>query len=199
MEAQPTPKARLVTAALTGVWQKGSEVLAQLQFAEELWTDAGAPREAWVRYAFGNTSGEVEVQLILLNKTATRLPEATYFTFRPTGSSNGTWQHNVLGEWSSPLDVADGGSRGLHFTTEEGVKLIMGGGEGLQVRSIDVGLLRWDEPMPFPTPLHRDVNLAQGASFCLHNNIWNTNYPNWMPFDEVGKNMKTRFQISLST
>jgi hypothetical protein len=67
---------------------------------------------------------------------------------------------------------------------------------------MDVGLLRWDEPLPFPTPLAEKVDTSSGPSFCLHNNIWNTNYPDWFPFQMtnktmVGANLAFRFQMTL--
>jgi hypothetical protein len=163
-------------------------------------------RAVQVRYSFAEASSGVSVELTLVNKTATRLPEATFFTFRPLvagrnendtekGDEESTWQQSIVGEWGSPLDVADGASRGLHYTTEEGVRLVSEGKTELQIMSTDTGLLRWDAPLPFPTPLHRDVVLSEGASFCLHNNIWNTNYPFWFPFDAVGKSLRFRFRI----
>ena len=41
------------------------------------------------------------------------------------------------------------------------------------------------------------VDTSIGPSYCLHNNIWNTNYPDWMPFDQVGENLAFRFSLEL--
>merc|ERR1711972_820992 len=132
------------------------------------------------------------------NKTSTRMPEAMFVTFRPLDSGNGRWQHSILKEWDDPLDVSYGASRGLHYTSEDGVRLMRDNGETIQVQSIDTGLLRWDEPYPFPTPIHAQPNMSEGASYCLFNNIWNTNYPFWFPFDDVGRNLRFRFRLILS-
>ena len=42
----------------------------------------------------------------------------------------------------------------------------------LLVESPDVGLVRWGEPLPFPTPLRGNVSLAAGASFVVFDNAW---------------------------
>ncbi len=172
MRAVPTPTHQLAPPSLDQVWRRDanaqSDVLARMTFDSALHKNYGAPVEAWVRYSFGEANA-VNLTLYYVNKTATRLPEAAFITFRPALRDGESWEHSVLGEWSSPLDVADGACKGLHFVSEDGVRAR----GALQIESIDTGLLRWDAPLPFPTPLHRDVNLSQGASFCLHNNIWN--------------------------
>ena len=40
--------------------------------------------------------------------------------------------------------------------------------------SSDAGVVRWDKPLPFPTPLHAQPDLSVGQSWMLWNNIWNT-------------------------
>ena len=75
--------------------------------------------------------------------------------------------------WSvNPLDVADGASRGLHAITA-GVQLTANG-ETLVFGSPDAALARWDDPLPFPTPIHRQPDLAKGVAWNIYNNIWNT-------------------------
>ena len=90
--------------------------------------------------------------------------------------------------------------------------------------SSDAGVVRWDKPLPFPTPLHAQPDLSVGQSWMLWNNIWNTvssmpassslpvlvpaarltvvacalqNYPDWLPFDGVAANLLYRFTIKL--
>ena len=36
---------------------------------------------------------------------------------------------------------------------------------------------------PFTTPLHAKPDLSYDVSFLLFDNIWNTNYPDWLPFN----------------
>jgi hypothetical protein len=64
----------------------------------------------------------------------------------------------------------------------------------------DAGIVAWDDPTPFPTPIHRQPDMGFGASFMLFDNIWNTNYINWWPFATPGVNYGNstfRFGIKL--
>ena len=87
-----------------------------------------------------------------------------------------------LSEWVSPLEVVDGGSKGLHGVTS-GVRYDGAPSDGLngfnsspslRADSLDAGLVVWSSPDPFPSPIHKDPDLAEGASFMLWDNIWNT-------------------------
>ena len=128
------------------------------------------------------------------------LPEALFVSNTPLGAAEpaAKWSMDVLGSDVDPLDVAEGASRGLHAVTA-GVKLTRADGASLALGSLDAAVVRWDAPLPFPTPLHAQPELARGASYLLHNNIWNTNYPAWYPFDrnDAG-NLAFRFQLGES-
>lgn len=193
-----------MAGVIQSVWRKGNEdLLVELAFNESLSRYYGAPRKAWIHYDF-RQAAEIRISLDLLRKTATRLPEAMFFTFRPRISlesheEHGTWSHAKLGHWEDPLDVAYGAAQGLHYTSEDGVKLSSESGTSAQVISLDTGLLRWGAPLPFPTPMHDKPNLAEGASYCLFNNVWNTNYPDWLPFDNIATNMRFRFRVLLTS
>ena len=169
---------------LEQVWVKQSEgqVLAKMSFAKDLCELYGAPETAWLRVVAeveeeaeeadrnkgdGGSAGyhRVSMTLSIFNKTATRLPEAAFVTFQPEGSASAQWEHSKLGSWASPTDVADGAAHGLHYVDENGVRAKMKAGTSVQVVSPDAGLLRYDKPLPFPTPIHDDVDVGQGASF----------------------------------
>ena len=208
MNSTPTPIHQLVAPQVQRIWinTDSGEALLQMAFNDtSLHRDYGAPAEIWTRWTFGQ--GKIECRLLLINKTATRLPEASYFSFNPTISSDGgdagEWMHSILGEWSDPEDVAEGATKGLHYVDDAGVRLASTKHtehttKTIQIESRDAGLLRWGQPLPFPTPLSDHVDTSCGPSFCLANNIWNTNYPDWMPFDKVGSNMAFRFTITLT-
>lgn len=160
------------TLAQAYVSDDKTSLLLGLRFDEKLHTDFGAPASAWMRVHFNpEQPGEVTASLTLVNKTATRLPEAAWVTNTPIGSVDGNWSMDKLGGAVSPLDVAVGASRGLHniltgvnFTSKSGKTVFFG--------SSDAGVVRWDTPLPFPTPLHRQPDLSFGQSWMLFNNIW---------------------------
>ena len=178
MDAVPTPIHQLVAPTMKNLYQKGNSLfLVKATFDDEtLVENYGAYKSVWIAYDFsaGATGGKITTNLILKNKTPTRLAEATYFSFQPLGE--GEWEHNIVGEWSKPLDVRSGASNVLHYVTEDGVRFTTSDmGETLQIRSMDAGLLRWGDPLPYPYPLFVDPDLVNfGAAFNLHNNIWST-------------------------
>lgn len=193
MMAEPTPKRRLEMPVLANLWSKANTVLADVRFSAEAHIDAGAPE--WARINYTATHDGLSIELTLVNKTSTRMPEALYFGFNPRGSGTGIWSMDKLGSAVSPLDVIDGGSKGLHCVSAAGVSLNANG----TLRSFgspDAALVRWDKMLPFPTPLHRQPNLSLGMSWNLYNNIWNTNYPFWYPFAEGDETIKFRFTIT---
>jgi hypothetical protein len=100
MTAKPTPIKHLDPPMPVELWRKKSsdaaagtdELLLRLKFAKELYTNYGAPEEAWVRFtvwqdaatdASASTSAGVDIDLTLIKKTTTRLPEAIFMTFNP--------------------------------------------------------------------------------------------------------------------
>ena len=113
------------------------------------------------------------------NKTATRLGEAGWLTFAPAAAKK--YEVDKLGSWTDPLDTVDGGGKSLHGLTE-GVRVTAAGGKTLFVRSLDAGVVRFDKPMPTPTPIFNQPDMSQGMSFGLFMNTWNTNYAYWWPY-----------------
>ena len=100
-----------------------------------------------------------------------------------------------LGEWVDPLDVVDGASRGLHAVST-GVEFRRAKSR-LFFETLDAPIVRWDTPLPFPTPTKRQPDLGFGAAFLLHDNIWNTNYPFWYPWRAGDENLRFRFAVNL--
>eukprot|EP01046_Picozoa_sp_COSAG06_P064253 COSAG06_NODE_15272_length_1084_cov_1.884264_2_plen_148_part_00 len=58
---------------------------------------------------------------------------------------------------------------GVNFTKPAGAS---GVGDVVFFGSSDAGVVRWDTPLPFPTPLHSQPDLSFGQSWMLFNNIW---------------------------
>jgi hypothetical protein len=79
----------------------------------------------------------------------------------------------------SPLDVADGGSKGMH-PVGTGLRLSRTGNNGsVFLRTFDTPVVKFGDTLPFPTPIHGDPDLSRGAHFLLHDNFWTTNFVFW--------------------
>ena len=122
-------------------------------------------------------------------------------SFNPP-ADGAAWAMDKLGEWVAPDEVVDGAQRGLHAVTS-GVRCTRTSQDGRHhafFGSPDVPLVAWGAPTPFPTPIHGATDVSQGASFLLWDNIWNTNYVFWWPYDTaspevVTDNVAFRFTI----
>ena len=172
--------------------------------------DYGAPEN--VSVSVNVSAGQLEIGVVALDKTPTRLPEAAFVSFEPAGAGN--WSHEVLGGVVSllrlclvrrnlprlralvvmqvPAAVVPHGSSHLHAA--EAMRWAGSGGGSLRVASLDAGLLCYGEPTAFPTPF-APADLSYGASWNLWNNIWGTNYPQWYPFDPKDSNIEYRFSV----
>ena len=104
------------------------ETKAHLKFAFKRWSHelAGAPEAVWVTYTFGKEDatqppasatnprhGSIHLDVVLVNKTRTRLPEAIWFKFKPSGADVdvSSWRLNKLGSWIDPTEVVVNGSQ----------------------------------------------------------------------------------------
>ena len=56
----------------------------------------------------------LHTEVHLLNKTATRLPEAMFVSFDPPQPKPLRWSIRKLGSWLHPNETLDGGAKGLH-------------------------------------------------------------------------------------
>jgi len=208
---------QLLPPKVTGLWFCNEtrkcavpEVLMQLHFKESLHKNYGAPSMAWVRFTFDSGSSDVDRGVVFsvtyINKTNTRLGEAMFVTMNPPpGEESNWWAIDKHDQWVSPLDVIDGAPKGLHGLTS-GVKFARKTPHAehhIFFESKDAAMVAFDSPNPFPTPIHGNPNLSEGASFLLWNNIWNTNYVFWWPYN-VPQNQTTdhivfRFAIRFLT
>eukprot|EP01062_Namystynia_karyoxenos_P066629 TRINITY_DN60538_c0_g1_i1.p1 TRINITY_DN60538_c0_g1~~TRINITY_DN60538_c0_g1_i1.p1 ORF type:complete len:822 (+),score=209.81 TRINITY_DN60538_c0_g1_i1:75-2468(+) len=183
-------KHQLLPPAASELWFRNSsgtaEAIVYLQFPSDLNTLYGAPAAAWTHFVFRPASTDadrgVDITVTYLNKTTTRLGEAMFVTMRPPASNQSEWAMDKLGRWVSPLELVDGAPKGLHGITT-GVRHTRPGGHSAFFASPDAAMVAWGSPTPFPTPLHTQPDLGEGASFVLWNNIWNTNYIFWWPYD----------------
>ena len=201
-----------------------------------LHTLAGAPTDIWTTWHVTANTGRValEIQLRILNKAPTRLPEALFFQFKPTVDSQARptgptasapgWRLRMFNNSNpvielDPLDVllSDGTAAGgaPHTRCIAGASHVgtRGGGEShgaLRMSSLDVPCISTGVASPFPTPLDRAPVMDSGVSYNIYNNIWNTNYILFYPFDvpeakgspggvgaNADKDLKLRFSFSV--
>ena len=174
----------------------------------------GAPQEIWIKTEVKNNFQgmlQVDFELTIVNKTATRLPESTMFAFSPSPPTNSTKWIGTLGKVDGSTinvgSVVNNGSQYQHAV--EYVRLYPSNDKyikqySIYINSTDVPLVCPDigdgwTPTPFPAPLKSLTNdYVNGISFNIHNNIWNTNYPLYYPFLPSDKDFKARFSMYLS-
>ncbi len=125
----------------------------------------------------------LEVWVILVNKPANRMPEASFVTFTP--AQPGAWQIEKMGLWHDPSrTIPHGGGQ---------LQAIAAARKGnLEIRPLDTPLAGpVDSPfMPYqPWP----PSYAAGLRFNIHNNKWGTNFPAWWGADRFA----ARFVITV--
>ena len=163
---------------------------------------------------------ELLFEVIIVDKTATRLAEATMFSFIPKlQESNHRWQDRLYKVQSpdapgteqpylSVFSVVKNGSFYQHAV--EQVNMV----EQFQAGMLNLGFISSDVPLvcpifvgesnihtPTPFPYLERPSVAtsvDGFAFNIHNNVWNTNYPLWYPFAEEDKTFKARFKMTTS-
>jgi len=154
----------------------------------------GSPSQFWMNYTF-ESSDTLIMELLWINKTTTRLGEATMLNFYLNEPSDNVMVLYDDKNEASMFDVVLNGSQLQH------------GGHGVRtdeftVYSHHVQLIcpiAWpsEQTTVFPVPL-TPIKQAVGVGFNLHNNIWSTNYVMWYPFDEQDSDFKAIFTAKLT-
>jgi hypothetical protein len=65
----------------------------------------------------------------------------------------------------------------------------------INITSLDVPIVCTGVATPFPTPRTGPPDMTKGVHFNIHQNIWNTNYVLFYPFDSADANIRSRFQL----
>merc|ERR1711879_358978 len=124
--------------------------------------------------------GEVDVEIGMVNKTATRLPEAMFVQLLPA-AQGGSWAVNKLHFWIQPGEAVHGGTKNLHGCLDKGVRFDTDQ-QRMSIASLDAAVVAFGAPTAYPS-VKRDPDISNyGASFVLWDNLWNCNYPFWWPF-----------------
>jgi hypothetical protein len=132
--------------------------------------------------------------VLLLNlswfgKTANRLPEAAWLSFRANLPDSRGWVLDKVDRPVSPLDVVAGGSRHMHAVST-GLRYRDAQGN-FTLESLDAPVVALGEKTPLGfSNLQPDP--TTGFHVSLFNNAWGTNYPQWF-----GEDMRFRFRLAV--
>ncbi|CAL8470098.1 g9640 [Coccomyxa elongata] len=202
-----SPNHSTTYATVQGMWAKQDsadsfEFISLVTLPQELVTNVGAPAQVWQWFKSPSTDDRLLYNVLWVNKTATRLPEALWVQFTPDAkvADPDTWAMSKLGSLVSPLDVVRNGSHSMHAVDDDGVLVNALGythsWEQLKIRTLDCALVSPGEPNPFPN-VNTQPDMSKGVAFNLGNNIWGTNYIMWQPYVGQNPNMGFRFEIEM--
>jgi hypothetical protein len=148
----------------------------------------GSPRVITTELFFPDEKKEIQATLNWFNKPPHRLPEASWFSFIPS-IQKGDWILDKMGQAINFRDVVTDGNRKLHAIQND-VRL-EDSDQNCIIESLDAplvapgerNLLNFDNRLP---------DAKEGVHFCLHNNVWGTNFMMWF-----GDDMKYRFKMKI--
>ncbi len=156
-----------------------------LSMPEQAVAGYGAPRH--VALAFSGEDDTLELHLTLHEKSANRMPEASFLSFMPAGDV--AWSLRKMGLWHKSGNVAAGGGAQLQAVT--GVRGDLASGGSLSIEPLDTPLVA-PEAWDFMTFCKTLPDFSEGVRFNIHNNKWGTNFPMWWEGD-----FSARFRLRL--
>ncbi len=165
-------------------------VRVRLEWPEALVAEAGAPARLEIEYAFHRHEPRLEITVQWFDKSANRLPEAIVAHFHTGFTAAAEWHMRKLGLAVDPARAVPGGGTGMHAVDGEQSLRIRERGVVLTVDSPDVPLLLPDDRELWhyaPQPAQPSGKIG----FCLANNQWGTNFPQW-----CGDDFRCRFRFS---
>ena len=176
----------------------GDKRSTEATIMKQLHDNYGAPESTWLKVSVGADGVSLDAQVLLVEKTSTRMMEAMFLTFAP--SRNCDWSMDKLGEFVGAKDVMMGGSGGVS-SIGSGVMCSLNGTavDGKQqqrmfVRSLDSAVVHWGSDTAGPSMLptgqgqgaapwtQSEADVSAGAHCVLFDNLWNTNYIFWWPY-----------------
>eukprot|EP00041_Stephanoeca_diplocostata_P034253 m.1154078 g.1154078 ORF g.1154078 m.1154078 type:complete len:814 (-) comp24488_c0_seq7:2031-4472(-) len=215
------PVRRDLTGTLTELWTRTTadsgtcDFIVNVSLPQEAVQLAGAPE--FVVISVGITNAKtISFDVLQVNKRPTRLPEAIFFSFDPAVDvvsavnrapdrvvppevSSLNWTLTVLGSEMLPTDVF--ASAGVYGGSPHmrGVESVQWAGKagGFVISSLDVPILVTGNATPFISPRTEAPNMSLGVHYNIYQNIWNTNYILWYPFNDEDKNIRSRFTFAL--
>ncbi len=187
LERARTARSVVWPPRLAGLAQDGSGVTLLLDMPEAAHTVFGAPRRAELRITAAE-EGALDLVLVLRDKPANRMPEASFLGFTPAGAEG--WQFRKMGLWQPADRITPKGGGQLQAVT--GIRGRLADGASIQVLSLDAPLAApaGSSFMPFAPGL---PDFSGGVRINLHNNKWGTNFPMWCE-----GTLQFRFQLRLT-
>jgi len=157
-----------------------NQLLFHLSFSQQAVQQYGAPGRVYITYSLPSDGRTLYVDLQWFNKPAARLPEAFWMNFQPAAVEDAAWYIEKMGREISPLEVVENGNRHLHASGQYVV--CRNPGRSLTLSALD---------SPLVAPGQRSLlnftndqpDMREGVHFCLHNNLWGTNFPMWFEED----------------
>jgi hypothetical protein len=168
---------------------KGTALLIEMAVTDDNGLPVGgSPGAITTELFFPNEIKEIQATLNWFKKPPHRLPEASWFTFMPT-IQKGDWILDKMGHPVNFRDIVKDGNMKLHAVQND-VRL-KGNDQVCIIESLDAplvatgerSLLNFDNKLP---------DAKDGVHFCLHNNVWGTNFMMWF-----GEDMKYRFKMKI--
>ncbi len=140
----------------------------------------GTPEVIWIELFFPEKKKEIVYTVQWLNKKASRLPDAYWFSMNFKVNNPKLWTIEKLDRQVSPLNVAPNGARYLHgfnrgvFYTDNQQSISIESPDCPIVAPGTPHLLEFNNRMP---------DMGEGWHFNLLNNKWGTNFPTWYSDD----------------
>ncbi|MFF2778491.1 DUF5054 domain-containing protein [Streptomyces sp. NPDC058052] len=141
----------------------------------------GAPRAVTLEYRVSRGDGlRLGVTAFLCDKDAFFAPEASWLHLRPIVATPSRWRLRKSGVEVNPLDVVRDGGRALHAAHE---LVYCDSRSSVRITPLDTPVLAVGGPRLFR---HDNTfgDPGEGFDFCLHNNVWGTNYRQWFEEDQ---------------
>jgi hypothetical protein len=167
-----------------------TRVRIHMEFSGERLLLESAPAGLWIDWTFHHKLPRIDVRMGWERKAATRLAESIWFGFHFPPDVAGV-RLRKLGQWVDPSHVVKGGGRGLH-AIQDRLHALDGQGKVLfTLGSPDAPLVSPDLPTVLTVP-HQAPDGTKEAWFLLANNLWSTNFPQW-----ISGGMGYRFRVEL--
>ncbi|WP_342237494.1 DUF5054 domain-containing protein [Inquilinus sp. OTU3971] len=172
LERARTARSAAWRPRLAGLAQDGSGTTLLLELPTEAHGVFGAPRRAELRIAAAEDG--LDLVLVLRDKPANRMPEASFLGFTPAGIEG--WDFRKMGLWQPAGRITPRGGGQLQAVSGIRGRLAEGGTALLQSPDAPLAAPAASPFMPFAPGL---PDFSGGVRINLHNNKWGTNFPMW--------------------